>query len=40
MDDDLVQMVNAGLIPATVTTRQRADLWSKVLDIFNRILNW
>lgn len=32
MDDDLVQMVNAGLIPATVTTKQRADLWSKVLD--------
>src|SRR5271169_1307496 len=31
-DDDLVQMVNAGLIPATVTTKQRADLWSKVLD--------
>src|SRR5271165_6489011 len=32
MDDDLVQMVNAGLIPATVTTKQKADLWSKVLD--------
>ena len=32
MDDDLVQMVNAGLIPATVTTKQRADLWSQVLD--------
>ncbi len=32
MDDDLVQMVNAGLIPATVTTKIRADLWSKVLD--------
>jgi membrane-bound lytic murein transglycosylase MltF len=32
MDDDLVQMVNAGLIPATVTTKQRADLWSHVLD--------
>ena len=31
MDDDLVQMVNAGLIPATVTTKQRADLWSNVL---------
>jgi membrane-bound lytic murein transglycosylase MltF len=30
-EDDLVQMVNAGLIPATVTTRERADLWSKVL---------
>jgi membrane-bound lytic murein transglycosylase MltF len=32
MDDDLVQMVNAGLIPATITTKQRADLWSGVLD--------
>ena len=31
IDDDLVQMVNAGLIPATVTTKQRADLWSRVL---------
>ncbi len=30
-DDDLLQMVNAGLIPATVTTQQRADLWSQVL---------
>jgi membrane-bound lytic murein transglycosylase MltF len=30
-NDDLVQMVNAGLLPATVTTRMRADLWSKVL---------
>jgi membrane-bound lytic murein transglycosylase MltF len=30
-DDDLVQMVNAGLIPATITTQQRADLWSQVL---------
>ena len=29
--DDLIQMVNAGLIPATVTTKQRADLWSRVL---------
>ena len=29
--DDLVQMVNAGLIPATVTTSDRAELWSKVL---------
>jgi membrane-bound lytic murein transglycosylase MltF len=32
IDDDLVQMVNAGLIPATVTTAQRADLWAKVLN--------
>src|SRR5271165_2015905 len=31
-DDDLVQMVNAGLLPATVTTKQRAALWSQVLD--------
>ena len=31
-DDDQVQMVNAGLIPATVTTKQRAALWSQVLD--------
>jgi membrane-bound lytic murein transglycosylase MltF len=30
-DDDLVQMVSAGLIPATVTIQQRADLWSQVL---------
>jgi len=30
-DDDLVQMVNAGLVPATVTIQQRADLWSQVL---------
>ena len=31
-DDDLVQMVNAGLIPATITTRDRAELWSRVFD--------
>jgi membrane-bound lytic murein transglycosylase MltF len=30
--DDLVQMVNAGLIPATVTTSDRAALWSKVFE--------
>ena len=30
-NDDLIQMVNAGLIPATVTTRSRAALWSQVL---------
>jgi len=30
-NDDLVQMVNAGMIPATVTTRMRADLWAQVL---------
>jgi membrane-bound lytic murein transglycosylase MltF len=32
MDDDLVQMVNAGLIPVTATTKQRAALWSQALD--------
>jgi membrane-bound lytic murein transglycosylase MltF len=31
LDDDLVQMVNAGLIAATVTTASRAKLWSEVL---------
>lgn len=31
LDDDLVQMVNAGLLPATVTTGARADLWAQVL---------
>ena len=30
-EDDLVQMVNAGLIPATVTRDSRAKLWSQVL---------
>jgi membrane-bound lytic murein transglycosylase MltF len=30
-DDDLIQMVGAGLIPATVTTTVRANLWSQVL---------
>ena len=30
-NDDLIQMVNAGLIPATVTTSLRAVLWSRVL---------
>lgn len=30
-DDDLVEMVNAGLIPATVATKQRVDLWAQVL---------
>jgi len=29
-DEDLLEMVNAGLIPATVTFIQRADFWSKV----------
>jgi membrane-bound lytic murein transglycosylase MltF len=31
MDEDLMEMVNAGLIPATVTTTERANLWSGVL---------
>jgi membrane-bound lytic murein transglycosylase MltF len=31
LDDDLVQMVNAGLIPATATSEARAELWSQVL---------
>jgi len=31
IDDDLLQMVNAGLIPATVTTDSRATLWTQVL---------
>ena len=31
LDDDLVQMVNAGLIPATVMRSSRADLWSQIL---------
>ena len=30
-DDDLIEMVNAGLIPATITTKTRADLWSQVM---------
>ena len=29
-DEDLLEMVNAGLIPATVTFTQRAEFWSKV----------
>jgi membrane-bound lytic murein transglycosylase MltF len=31
MSDDLVQMVNAGLIPATVGFKARSELWAKVL---------
>ena len=30
-DEDLLEMVNAGLIPATVTINVRAQFWSKVL---------
>ena len=32
MDEDLLEMVNAGLIPATVTTTERADLWCQILQ--------
>ncbi len=31
LEDDLVEMVNAGLIPATVTSKPRAELWAQVL---------
>jgi membrane-bound lytic murein transglycosylase MltF len=31
MEDDFVEMVNAGLLPATVTSDQRAKLWADVL---------
>jgi membrane-bound lytic murein transglycosylase MltF len=31
LEDDLVQMVNGGLIPATVTRASKAKLWSQVL---------
>ena len=31
LDDDLVQMVNAQMIPATVTTLLKAQLWAQVL---------
>lgn len=31
MDEDLLEMVNAGIIPATVTITQRARLWASVL---------
>jgi len=31
LDDDLLQMVNAGLLPATVTNNLRAKLWSQIL---------
>jgi membrane-bound lytic murein transglycosylase MltF len=30
-DEDLLEMVNAGLIPATVTINLRAEFWSKIL---------
>jgi membrane-bound lytic murein transglycosylase MltF len=31
MDEDLLEMVNAGILPATVTIQARADLWASVL---------
>jgi membrane-bound lytic murein transglycosylase MltF len=31
LEDDLIQMVNAGLLPATVVSLSRAKLWSQVL---------
>jgi membrane-bound lytic murein transglycosylase MltF len=31
MHDDLIEMVNAGLIPATVAMKARTELWAKVL---------
>ena len=30
MDEDLLEMVNAGILPATVTLSERADLWASV----------
>ena len=31
-DEDLIEMVNAGLIPATVTLGERANFWAKVFN--------
>ena len=31
LDEDLLEMVNAGILPATVTLTERADLWASVL---------
>jgi membrane-bound lytic murein transglycosylase MltF len=31
MDEDLLEMVNAGILPATVTLNERAKLWASVL---------
>ncbi len=30
VDEDLLEMVNAGILPATVTLKERADLWASV----------
>ena len=35
LEDDLVEMVNAGLIPATVAMQHRAALWGQVLPHIN-----
>ncbi len=35
-DEDLLEMVNAGLIPATVTINVRAEFWSKILPHLTR----
>ena len=35
LDDDLLQMVNAGLLPATLTSDTRAKLWSQILPNLN-----
>ena len=39
MDEDLMEMVNAGLIPATVTITERAKLWSQILPDITPHLN-
>jgi membrane-bound lytic murein transglycosylase MltF len=31
LDDDLIEMVNSGMLPATVTSASRAKLWAQVL---------
>ena len=32
IDEDLLEMVNAGILPATVTLAERADLWASVFS--------
>ena len=39
LDADLMEMVNAGLIPATVTITLRANLWSKVFNSITPFTN-
>ena len=31
MDEELLEMVNAGILPATVTLTERANLWASAL---------